>query len=197
MLIWWWSGPPVLVIVPCPPDPAILLRTAKGRCALQAWIPRGPIDARPLTTAEKRFLAKNGVNAKLFESSRVFAVCDEAVNRFDTDGKALTELAGQVGLSRDDMSRIMEAKRRLTTLQPKTFEERRAARGLRALLTCEPPKKERGRPGTIIASDRLQMHEDAQKLRQEGKTTDEIVRILSQRYQLRTSYTKRILEDAS
>jgi hypothetical protein len=41
------------------------------------------------------------------------------------------------------------------------------------------------------------MRRDALQLTQEGKTTDEIVRVLSQRYELRATYTKRILEDAS
>jgi hypothetical protein len=39
------------------------------------------------------------------------------------------------------------------------------------------------------------MHTDADRLRQEGKTTDQIVQALAQRYELRFSYTRRILED--
>jgi len=196
MLVRWWSGPPVLVIVTRPPEPAIQLSTDKARGTFQACIPRGPIEVRPLTKTEKHFLASRGMNTKLFKSSRVFAVSDEAVNRFDTDRKALADLANQIGLSRDDLYRVLKAKRRLATFQPKSFDERRAARELRALFSCTPPAKEKGRPG-LKAADRMQMHMEADQLRQEGKTTEEIVRVLAQRYELRRSYTKRILEDAS
>jgi len=126
----------------------------------------------------------------------VFAISDEAANRFETDRKEFVELAGKFGLGEADLSRIMEAKKRLGTFRPATFDQKRAARGLQALLGCEH-KKERGRPGKITAEDRLQMHREADQLRQEGKNTDQIARVLAQRYELRFSYTKRILEDAS
>ncbi len=197
MLIRWWSGPPVLVIVPCPPEPAVQLRTARGRGYAVAWVPRGPIEARPLTKTEKRFLLSKGMHPSLFKSSRVFAVSDEAAKLFDTSRKAFIELAGQFGLGEDILSRITEAKRRLSAFRPASYTERRAAHGLRELLTCERPKKERGRPGRVRAEDHIQMHAEADQLRQEGKTTDEIVRALAQRYELRPSYTRRILEDAS
>jgi hypothetical protein len=41
------------------------------------------------------------------------------------------------------------------------------------------------------------MHRDADQLRGERKHTDQIVRILGQRYELKYSYVRRILEDAS
>ena len=40
------------------------------------------------------------------------------------------------------------------------------------------------------------MHVDATELRHEGKSQKEIVLILAQRYELKVSYAKRILEDA-
>jgi hypothetical protein len=132
----------------------------------------------------------------LFKSQRVFAVSDEIANRFDLDRKAFVELTAKFGLTEDDVSRIMEAKRKLSAFRPTSSTESRAAQGLRALLTCEQPKKERGRPGRVTAADRGQMHAEEDQLRQEGKTTNEIVRILAQRYELRVSYTRRILEDA-
>lgn len=133
----------------------------------------------------------------LIRNQRVYAVSEEAKNRFDADRKAFVDLATRLGLTEDHLSRIMEAKRKLIALRPASHAERRAASGLRALLTCEQPKKERGRPGKVSALDRLQMHKDADQLRREGKKTDEIVRILAQRFELRLSYARRILEDAT
>jgi hypothetical protein len=129
--------------------------------------------------------------------SRVFAVSNEAADLFDTKRKGFVELAGRFGLTEDDEDRILEAKRKLSAFQPASYTERRAAQGLRELLTCERPKKERGRPEKVTAEDRIQMHAEADQLRQEGNNTDEIVRILAQRYELRASYTRRILEDAT
>ena len=197
MLVKWWEGPPVMVIVPNPPEPAIQIRTAKGSGVISACIPRGPIEARSLTNAEKRFLLNKGMNPSLFKSRRVFGVSGEAANRFDTSSKELLDLAGKCGLERDDVFRITEAKRKLAGFRPKTYNERSAARGLSELLSGNPVKKERGRPGKITAADRQQMRLEAAQLKQEGNTTDEIVRVLAQRYELRLSYTRRILEDAS
>ena len=195
VLMRWWSGPPVLIIVSCPPEPAIQLRTAKASGTLDAWTPRGPIEVRTPTRAEKRFFLGKGVHPSLFKNRRAYAVSNEAAKLFDVNRKAFVELAGQVGLSESDLSRIAEAKRRLSAFRPGSYTERRAAKGLREFLAVASPKK-RGRPGRTT-DDRLQIHRDADRLRGEGKNTDEIVRILGQRYELRYSYVRRILEDAS
>jgi hypothetical protein len=141
-------------------------------------------------------LLSKGVHPDLFKNERVFAVSDEIANRFDRDRKAFVELAARLGLTEDHLSLITEAKGKLNALRPASYDEKRAASALRALLTCEHPKRERGRPGKVTAQDRLQMHKDADQLRDEGRTTDEIVRMLAQRYELRLSYARRILEDA-
>jgi len=94
-------------------------------------------------------------------------------------------------------SRIAEAKKRLNAFRPSSLSERKAAQDLREFLTPVRSKRQRGRPRRITAEDRRSMRRDALQLTQEGKTTDEIVRVLSQRYELRATYTKRILEDAS
>jgi hypothetical protein len=125
----------------------------------------------------------------------VYAVSDEAAKLFDVSTKAVVELAGQFGLGEDDLSRIAQAKRRLGAFRPSSYTERRAAKALREFIAVASPKK-RGRPGRTT-EDRLQMHKDADKLRAEGKNTDEIVRALSQRYELKYSYVRRILEDAN
>jgi hypothetical protein len=197
MLVRWWTGPPVVVIAPNPPEPAIQMCTSKARGDLQAWSPMGPIEVRRLTKAEERFLLSKGMHPGLFSGQRVFAVSNEAANRFDTGLKTFMEIAERCGLSRDDLSRIAEAKKKLRAFHPSSLDERRAARGLREFLAVEQPWRGRGRPGRVTADDRRLMHADARQLRQEGKTTDEIVRTLAQRYELRASYTRRILEDAS
>jgi len=133
----------------------------------------------------------------LFKSGRVFGVSIEAVDRLDTDTRVFKEVAAICGFDADDLSRLAEARKRLDAFRPSTFDERRAQRGLREFLTPERPKRQRGRPCTVTAEDRLQIREDARKLKQEGKTTIEIVLALAQRYELRASYVGRILEDAS
>ena len=84
----------------------------------------------------------------------------------------------------------------LSAFRPSNFNERRAAVKLQKLLAPEPLKKQRGRPG-LTAQDRVQMHADAQQLKHEGMSTDEVVRASAQRYEVRLSYARRILEDAS
>jgi hypothetical protein len=197
MLVRWWSGPPVLVIIPGPPERPVQLCTAKMRGTFQACIPMGPIEAREPTKVEKRFLLSKGMHPGIFRSHRVFSVSSEAAMRFDVDQTTFIQIAKTCGLSQDDLSRIAEAKKRLNAFRPASFSERRAAQGLREFLTPARSKRQRGRPGRITAEDRVSMHNDALQLRRDGKTTQEIVRMLSQRYQLRASYTKRILEDAS
>jgi hypothetical protein len=191
-LIKWWKGPPVLIIVP---SDTIQIRTERARGYAMIWIPTGPIEARPLTKKEKRFLLARGMASSIIKDGRVLAVSAEAANRFETDRKANVELARHLGLSEEDLFRITEAKRRLNAFRPMNFDQRRAAQGLRALLTCDRPTRQRGRPGRVTAADRIQMHQDANQLKQEGKTPAQIVRALSQRYELRISYVKRILED--
>lgn len=196
-VIRWWKGPPVLVIIPCPPEPAIQLSTKKASGRFEKWVPKGPVDARSLTQAEKRFLLKKGVHPELFKSGRIFAVSSEAANRLDADLKSFLELAEKCGLSLPDFDRLSKARQKLSAFRPSSFNERRAVRELWKVLSPEPPKKRRGRPGMVTAEDRRQLREDALQLRQEGKSTKEIVHALAQRYELRLSYVGRILEDAS
>jgi len=197
MLIRWWPGPPVLVIVTCPPAPAVQIRTSRsGPASIQTRVPQGPVEVKAVNKQEKRFLLSQGVHPGLFKSHRVFAVSDEIARRFDSEGEAFIDVASQCGLSKTDVMKLIDAKRKLAAMRPTSSGEKRAARALRELLGCGSLAKERGRPQKITAEDRIQMRANAQDLRQQGKTTDEIVRILAQRYELRISYAKRILEDA-
>src|SRR5215472_16907934 len=99
ILIRWWKGPPVLVIIPS--DRAIQIRTERARGYPMIRVPRGPIEARALTRREKQFLLRKGMYQGLFKSNRVFAVGDEATNRFETDRSVFVELAARVGLTED------------------------------------------------------------------------------------------------
>jgi hypothetical protein len=137
------------------------------------------------------------MHADLLRSGRVFAVSTEATMLFDNGLKSLLKVAATCGLTQEDLSKVAEAKKKLRLLQPSTLKERKAVDGLREFLTPEKPKKLRGRPGRVNATDRLQMHADARQLRQEGKCIHEIIGALAQKYELRISYTKRILEDAT
>jgi hypothetical protein len=148
-----------------------------------------------LTKEEKQFLRRQGMPSRLIKDGRVFAISEEAARHFDADREALVEIAKRCGLSERDLLRINRAKARLNALHPADYYERRAAFGLRAFLGCAIPEKKAGRPGRVTAEDRDAMHQEADELRQQGKTTRQIVRALSQKYELRLSYTKRILED--
>lgn len=194
ILIRWWSGPPVAVLLPPGSEPAIQLTTEKASGALETYAPRGPVVIRPLTATERQFLKKQGMNPELFKAARVYGVSDEIASRFDEDRKAGADLAKQIGLDKDDLWRILKAKKQLAMFQPKNLSERKALQALQQLFTL-PAKKQRGRPSTVTAEERIQLHEDAEKLRSEGKDRNEIIRILSQRYEIRYSYAKRILED--
>jgi hypothetical protein len=149
MLIKRWQGPPVLVIVPCPPEPSVAIGAPKGGGPVWCWIPEGSIAPRALTNAEKKFLLRQRMDGGLFKSGRVLAVSKEAASRFETDRKARVDLAKKCGLNRsDDLFRITAARRKLAAFRPKSFNERRAAWALRELLCGQPPKKEPGRPGS-------------------------------------------------
>lgn len=192
ILIKWWDGPPVLVIVPS--EQPVQLRTKRARGYPLIEIPRGPIEARTLNAKEKQFLLAKGVPGSLIRSGRVLAISNEAADRFDRERNAFVKLAKRFGLTEEDLRRITKAKYELNRFYPATYLQKKAARGLRTFLGCELPKKP-GRPGRVSMQDHVEIHKDADKLRQEGKSLDEIVRALSQRYSLSHSYTKRILED--
>lgn len=194
-VIRWWDGPPVLVIIPSASEPPIQLTTERASGMLEKWEPKGPVTVRPLTSAEKRFLLNKGMHPGLFKSRRVFAVSSEAASRLDADKKSFMALAKKCGLRLADLHRIVAARRTLRAFRPSNFNERRAVRELQKLLSPEPPKKQRGRPGRITAEDRLQIRADARQLKQEGKSPDEIVGALAETYELRLSYARRILED--
>jgi hypothetical protein len=194
---WWDDGPPVLVIIPSAEEPVLQLTTEKASGRFERWTPKGIVDARPLTKAEKRFLLKKGMHPGLFKSGRVFAVSEEAANRLNADTESFIDVTKKCGLSVPDLHRLQEARKRLSAFRPSNFNERRAARELWKVLSPAPPKKQRGRPERITVEDHLQIREDARQLKQEGRSTDQIVHALAQRYELRLSYARRILEDGS
>jgi len=194
IMIKWWKGPPVLVILP---TETIELRTERAHGYPIIRIPSGPIEIRSLTKKEKQFLLARGMAPGIINEGRVLAVSKESANRFDTDRKTFVDLARRFGLSEDDLLRITKAQEGVRAFRPQTYDERRAVLGLSWFLGCKNTKKQRGRPGKVTAEDRHLMKADAQQLKREGKSTKEIVRALAQRYELRFSYAKRILEDSS
>ena len=193
MLVRWWEGKPFVVIVP---NGVIQIREEKAVGAVQMWRPAGPIGIRRLAKEEKQFLLQVGMHRGLFAANRVFAVSDEIAGNFDDRRRELLKTAAVCGLTKRDLSKIEWAKRRLRGLDPSSLPERRAVENLRQILTMEKSKLQPGRPGKVSAADRKQMHIDDDTLRDKGKSRDEIVAILAQRYELSLSYTQRILEDS-
>jgi hypothetical protein len=194
VLIRWSGERPVLVILPH--DKPIQLLSEGARRDVQLWIPTGPVLATRLTEKEKQLLVERGMDAQLVGSGRVLSVSDEIANRMESDRKALLELATKCGLSADDLDRIQEAKKKLTSTQAMSIEERRAAEGLRNVLSCPRPKKQPGRTAKVTASERIQMRLEGRTLKKEGRSLREIVMNLAQKYEVKPSYAKRILEDA-
>jgi hypothetical protein len=193
VLVTWWKGrPPVLVILPL--NETIQIRTERARGYVTSRAPRGPVDCLPLTEEQKRLLLRKGMHPYLISSGRVFAVSAAAAKHFEKDRETFIQLAAKCGLNGRDLVRIARAKLLLNGLIAHSYYERRAAHELRKFLGFRIQNKI-GRPGSVTVEDRIAIRQDADELRKYGKTRDEIVQALSQKYELRRSYLKRILED--
>jgi transposase len=193
MLIRWWKGPPVIVLVPSA-EP-IRIRRRRDPIQFVTKIPSGSLRAIPLTGERKRFLLKQGVDPELIKKGYVFDVSDALASAFDKQREAVESLAAKIGLTKRDLLKILEAKRKLAAFQPSNRMERLAKRGLESMFSSKPPKKEAGRPSRISAEERQEMRVRAMEMRAAGKSRDEIVAQLAEEYELRLSYVRRILED--
>ena len=193
MLIRWWKGPPIIVLVPSGRP----VRIRKGECPIRvvAKNPAGSMRAIPLTATRKRFLLKQGVDPELIKNGHVFDISQELAIEFDKQGEASKDLAAKLGLSNKELSKIYEAKRQLAKFQPTNRRERMAKRTLENLFFSKAPKKQTGRPSRITAEDRQQMRIRAAELKASGKTRDEIAAQFAEEYELGFSYVRRILED--
>lgn len=193
LLIRWWKGPPVIVLVPS--SEAVCIRRGEGPIGLITKVPIGAMRVIPLTEERKQFLLREDMDPDLIKNGRVFDVSEALATEFEKELEAAEALAAKCGLSKEDINKIFRAKKKLTEFQPKNRLERLAKRGLESMLFGIAQKKEAGRPKRITAEDRQQMRQRADELRIPGCTRSEIVSQLAEEYGLGLSYVRRILED--
>jgi hypothetical protein len=182
MLIRWWKGPPVIVLVPS--SEPVCIRRGSGPIQVACKIPTGSMRGIPLTQERKRFLLKKGMDPELIKKGHVFDVSDALASEFNKEREATDSLAAKFGLTRKDLGKIFEAKRKLAAFQPSNRMERMAKRG-----------KEAGRPSRISAEERQQLRARATEMKAAGRSRDEIVAQFAEEYGLGLSYVRRILED--
>jgi len=149
----------------------------------------------PLTHERKRFLLKQGIDPELIKKGYVFDVSDVLASQFDKERKATDALAAKCGLTKKDLGKIFEAKKKLAAFQPSNHLERLAKRALEGLLSSKPRTKEVGRPKRIAAEERQQLRERADKMKAVGRSRDEIAAQFPEEYGLGLTYVRRILED--
>src|SRR6266568_5036441 len=125
ILIKWWDGPPVLVIVPS--ERAIQLRTERASGYPVIQVPRGPIEARTLEEKEKQFLVARGIPSSLVKSGRVLAISQEVANRFEAEREAIAKLAKRFNLTKRDVTRLTNAKYELNRCLTVTYCDGRFA----------------------------------------------------------------------
>lgn len=193
MLIRWWKGPPVIVLVPS--FEVICIRKGEGPIPLTCKLPMGSIRAIPLTEERKKFLIEKEMDPGLIKKGLVFDVSDALAAEFDRQIEAMEALAAKLGLSKKDLDKIWQAKRQLAKFQPSNRMERISKRALESLFSGKPPKKEAGRPSRISAEERQEMRARAAEMQAAGKSRDEIVAQFAEEYELGLSYVRRILED--
>lgn len=192
MLIRWWKGPPVIVLVPS--SERIRIHKGKGRIQVTAKVPMGSMRGIPLTEDRKKFLVEKGMDPELIKKGWVFDVSDSLAREFDRQREAVEGLAAKFRLSGKDLDRIWEAKKQLDKFRPTNRMERMAKQGLESLFSSKPPKKEVGRPSRISAAERQELRQRAGEMIAAGRKRNEIVVQFAEEYGLGLSYVRRILE---
>jgi hypothetical protein len=195
MLIRWWDGPPVIVLVPT--SEAICIRNEKRPVRAICEVPGGAVRGFPLTRKRKQFLLQQGMNPGLIDSGRVFDVSDTLASQFQRESEVVASLAERCGLTSDDLDKIQEAKKKLAQYHPTDHTGRRAKRALETLFSSKAHTKEAGRPKRISAEERRELRQRANKMEVAGQNRSDIVAQFSEEYELRPSYVRRILEDHS
>lgn len=193
MLIRWWKGPPVIVLVPS--SGPVRIRKGRGPILLVCKVPVGSMRGTQLTPERKRFLLKQGMDPELIKKGLVWDVSEKLASQFEKEREATEALAIKCGLAPKDFGKILEAKKKLASFQPLNHLERWAKRALEGLLSSKPPKKEIGRPSRISAVEREQLRQRADEMIFAGRKRNEIVAEFAEEYGLGLSYVRRILED--
>ena len=193
MLIRWWDGPPIIVVVPL--SGPICVRTKDGPAQVTCRRPLGTMRGFSLTERRRQFLVEQGMNPELIERGYVSDVSDTLACKLDKEGEAVTSLAEQCGLTPDDLDKIFKAKKRLASFNPSNHIERMAKRGLVTLFSLKEQAKSAGRPKRISAEERRQLRQRADEMKAAGRSRDDIVAQFCEEHELHFSYVRRILED--
>lgn len=191
MLVEWWDGPPVIVLLPSTETICIREKPDPIRATLK--IPTGPIRALALTPERKQFLLKQGMHPDLIERGLVLDVNESFARQYKEERKAVASLAAHCGLNQSDLDKIQEKKEKLAAFIPSNHLERTAKRALESLLKLPVKKKQAGRPGRISAEERKELRRRAKALESSGQTRNNIVAQFAEEYELRYSYVRRIL----
>ena len=193
MLVRWWKGPPIIVFVPS--SEPVRIRRGQGPIQLICKVPIGAMRGIQLTPERKRFLLKQGVDPELIKKGWVWDVSETLASQFEKERRATEALAVKYGLARNDLGKILQAKKSLAAFQPTNRMERMAKRALESLLSSKPGKKEAGRPSRISAAERQELCQRADEMLSAGRKRNEIVAEFAEEYGLRLSYVRRIIED--
>lgn len=193
MLVGWWKGPPILVVVPS--SEPVRIRKGHGPIDLFCKVPIGTLRGISLTPERKRFLLKQGVDPELIKKGWVWDVSETLTSQLERELEAIEVLAVKCGLAKNEIGKIHQAKRNLATFQPQNRTERMAKRALEELLSSKPSKKDAGRPSRISVMERQELRQRADQMLAAGSKRDEIVAEFAEEYGLGLSYVRRILED--
>jgi hypothetical protein len=193
MLIRWWKGPPVIVLVPS--SGPVRVRKGRGPIPLICKVPVGVMRGTQLTPERKRFLLRQGVDPELIKKGWVWDVSETLASQFEKEREATEALAVKCGLTRNDLGKILQAKKNVAAFQPTNRMERMAKRALENLLSSKPGKKEAGRPSKISAAERPELRQRAEEMLSAGRKRNEIVAEFAEEYGLGLSCVRRILED--
>lgn len=178
-----------------PPTPILIRKDQTRPIQVILKVPIGSMRVFPLTDNKKQFLIGKGMNPELIEKGLVFEVSQTMASKFNREREATDALAAKFGLSREELGRIVEAKRQLAKFQPSNRLERIAKRGLETLFSYPTSKKEAGRPSRISAQERQDLRTRARDMLAAGKTRHEIESQFAEEYELGLSYVRRIIED--
>jgi hypothetical protein len=193
MLVRWWKGPPVIVYVPS--SGPVRIRKGRGPIPLVCKVPVGAMRGIRLTPERKQFLLRQGMDPQLIKKGWVWDVSETLASQFEKEREATEALAVKCGLARNDLGKILEAKKNLAAFQPTNRMERMAKRALEGLLSSKPAKKEAGRPSRISAAERQELRQRADEMLAAGCKRNEIVAEFAEEYGLGLSYVRRIIED--
>src|SRR5712691_2790642 len=115
MLIRWWKGPPVIVLVPS--FEPVRIRKGSGPIHVMCKVPVGSLRGIPLTQERKRFLIKKGMDPELIKRGYVLDVSDALASPLNKELEATNASSAQCGLGRWCPCKLFAAKKKLSAFQ--------------------------------------------------------------------------------